>query len=255
MNSEHKIRIAIPEIGQNMRNYVGAVRGIGAEPVVISVSALQINDSTHQEYLDITDFKPENYDGLLLPGGVDIDPARYGEENTGCLGTFPELDELQFGVLDQCVKAGIPIMGICRGYQVINVYFGGSMIQDLKTAKRHARYTLEQPDQLHISHANHGSWLAKIYDTTFPHNSAHHQGIGRLGKGLIIDSRCADDGVIEAIHHEKLPIIGVQWHPERMCFENARTDTVDGTIILHYFLGMCVKRKKRIDFEQESQVI
>ncbi len=255
MNSNHKIRIAIPEIGQNMRNYVGAVRGIGAEPVVISVSELQVNDSTHQEYLDVRDFKPENYDGLLLPGGVDIEPKRYGEENTGCLGTFPALDELQFDVLDRCVKAGLPVMGICRGYQVINVYFGGSMIQDLPTAARHARYSIEEPDKVHVSHANHGSWLSRIYGTTFSHNSAHHQGIGNLGKGLVIDSRCVEDGVIEAIHHESLPIIGLQWHPERMCFENARKDTVDGSVVFHYFLGMCVKEKKREEIAEESHII
>ncbi len=244
MSTEQKVRIAIPEIGQFMRNYDNAVLGVGAEPVIVSVRREHSGQSAQQEYLDFSDFRAENYDGLLIPGGGDVDPKRYGQENTGSYGINTALDTLQFCILDQCIKAGVPVMGICRGYQLINIYFGGTLVQDIPTAAAHAKYAAEEPDKVHRSHANHGSWLSHIYGTSFPVNSAHHQAIDRLGQGLVIDSRCADDGVPEAMHHETLPVIGVQWHPERMSFAHRLFDTVDVRDVLEYFLEMCKKRQK-----------
>ncbi|MDO4632759.1 MAG: gamma-glutamyl-gamma-aminobutyrate hydrolase family protein [Eubacteriales bacterium] len=236
-----------------MRNYVGAVSGVGAEPIVISVTGEQLENPTHQEYLDIQDFRVENYDGLLIPGGVDIEPSRYGQENQACMDVFPELDELQLQVLDAFVKKGLPVLGICRGHQLINVYFGGTLIQHIDTAARHAR-KIEDPDKVHRSYTDSESWLGKIYGTEFPHNSAHHQAADRLGEGLVVDSRCVDDEVIEAVHHEVLPIISVQWHPERMCFANAREDTVDGSDVFRYFLELCRKQQTYRKYEEGAML-
>ncbi len=239
------VRIAVPEIGQDMRNYVGALKGVGIEPVIVSVlkEHTAVNP-VQKEYLDFSEFKAENYDGLMLPGGVDINPKRYGEENQGSINISDALDDLQFAALDMAVKAGIPVLGICRGHQIINVYFGGTMIQDLPTANHHAWNWELQQDRVHTSHANNGSWLSHIYGTQFAHNSAHHQAVGKVGRGLMIDSRCTEDGVVEAMHHETYPIISVQWHPERMCFANARTDTEDGAKLFMYFKHICEMRRK-----------
>ena len=136
--------------------------------------------------------------------------------------------------MDIFVRSGRPVLAICRGHQLANVYFGGTLIQDLPTADVHRHIG---HDQAHLSHAVSGSILAQIYGTDFPINSAHHQGIKDLGKGLSV-IQTSHDGVIEAIVHESLPVLGLQWHPERMCFDTRREDTVDGSLILAHFLSM-----------------
>lgn len=231
-------RIAIPEINQNVKNYTRAVLAAGMEPVVISVQSEQVQQNFQQEYLDYSVFRVEAYDGLLIPGGGDINPARYGQENQGSTMIVDALDELQFAMLDDFVKSGKPVLGICRGHQIINVYFGGTMIQHLPTAFRHAR-NLDEPDKVHCCTAREGSWLAKLYGTEFWHNSAHHQAVDRLGEGLVTDSRCLEDGTVEAIHHQTLPVYGVQWHPERMCLEWERDDTVNGLPVMQYLCRLC----------------
>lgn len=231
-------RIAIPEINQNVKNYVNAAAAAGMEPVVISIQTEQLSSKEQQEYLDYSKFKAEDFDGLLLPGGVDIDPSRYGQENHGSTMVNEKLDELQFDILDDFVKKGKPVFGICRGHQVINVYFGGTMIQHLPTAFRHAR-KLEEPDKVHDCIARPGSWLAELYGTKFTHNSAHHQAVDLCGQNLVVDSHCPEDGTIEAMHHEILPVYSVQWHPERMCLDWERNDTVNGLLALQFFCSVC----------------
>lgn len=182
------------------------------------------------------------YDGLLIPGGWDADPALYGEPNVACQGVNQELDALQLKALRMFVKAEKPVLGICRGEQLINVFFGGSLIQDLPTAGTHSRDPGKNTDKVHGTHAEPSSYLEALYGADFPVNSSHHQGVSRLGEGLKIVQR-ADDGVVEGIVHERLPLWGVQWHPERMCFKHARADTVDGAALLRMFLKECERRR------------
>ncbi len=233
-----RLRIAIPEIDQDVKNYTRAVAAAEMEPVVISVQWEQVQQKFQQEYLDYSEFRVEGYDGLLLPGGGDVNPACYGQENRGSFMIIDELDKLQFAILDDFVKSGKPVLGICRGHQAINVYFGGTLIQHLPTSFRHAR-ELDEPDKVHRCIAKRGSWLAELYGTEFPHNSAHHQAVDRVGEGLIIDSYCPEDGTAEALHHAVLPVYGVQWHPERMCLEHERADTVNGLVVLKFFRRVC----------------
>lgn len=247
-------RIAIPEINQDVKNYTRAVLAAGMEPVVISVQTEQVRQNYQQEYLDYSEFRAEAYDGLLIPGGGDINPARYGQENQGSIMIMDALDELQLNMLDDFVKSGRPVLGICRGHQVINVYFGGTMIQHLPTAFRHAR-GLNEPDKVHRCIAEEGSWLAKLYGVEFPHNSAHHQAVDRLGEGLEADSRCLEDGTIEALHHLTLPIYGVQWHPERMCLALERDDTVNGLPILQFFCRLCGGKPEECGAREESGIM
>lgn len=230
-------RIAIPEMNQDVKNYVRAVQGAGMEPVVVSIQAKQGQQKIQREYLDYAEFRTEDFDGLLLPGGGDINPARYGQKNEGSVMVIDELDELQFAMLDSFVKSGKPVFGICRGHQLINVYFGGTLIQHLPMAFLHSRKP-DEPDKVHLCTVKEGSWLADLYGTEFFHNSSHHQAVDRVGKGLVADSYCPEDGTVESMHHEALPVYSVQWHPERMCLEHRRTDTVDGMAVLQFFRRM-----------------
>lgn len=173
--------------------------------------------------------------GLLLPGGGDVEPVRYGEENRGSHDIDPALDRQQFALLERYRGAGKPILGICRGHQVINVFFGGSLIQDLPGADFHTRRN--GVDSIHPTTAEPGSFAAALYGPSFTVNSAHHQGVGVLGEGLI-PVQYAKDGVIEGVRHAELPIFGVQWHPERMTGRLSRPDTVDGSVLFHFFLSL-----------------
>lgn len=155
-------------------------------------------------------------DALLLPGGGDITPAFFGERNCGSRNIDTELDILQFQALDYALRRKLPILGICKGMQVINVAFGGTITQDLQSAGIH-QYNGQ--DQYHPTNILEGSCLHELYGAYAVVNSAHHQGIGRLGKKLKAIQWCQTDGCIEAIVHDSLPILGLQWHPERLLSE------------------------------------
>lgn len=150
---------------------------------------------------------------LILPGGGDISPAFFGEHNNGSKNIDTELDILQFQALDYAVKQGLPILGICKGMQVINVSFGGTLTQNLPTAAIH-QYIGK--DQYHHTTIMKGSCLYQLYGSEAVVNSAHHQGVRRIGKGLLPIQWCPVDNCVEAIVHETLPILGLQWHPERL---------------------------------------
>lgn len=175
------------------------------------------------------------YDALILPGGGDIDPTLFSAENQGSRSIDPILDRLQLRLLFSFLEKRLPVLGICKGMQMINVCFGGGIIQDLPTRQQHEYIGR---DQIHSSRTQKGSFLHSLYGENFPVNSAHHQGISEPGRDLrIIQS--APDGVAEAISHTSLPVLGVQWHPERMCFSHRRPDTPDGSLLLTHFLSLC----------------
>lgn len=186
---------------------------------------------------------PLLFDGLLLPGGGDVNPLRYGQENTQSYSIKDDLDDLQFSVLDHFFKANKPILGICRGHQVVNVYLGGSLIQHLDTSEDHQPKP-GQGDKVHCVEAADGSVHHQLYGKEFAVNSYHHQAIDRLGEGLKATLYSKEDGVIEACVYPEKNLFIVQYHPERMCFDRARPDTVDGKDIIGYFLDVCRKNRK-----------
>lgn len=173
--------------------------------------------------------------GIVLPGGGDITPAFFGEHNNGSRSIDTELDILQFQALEFCIQHSLPVIGICKGLQVINVAFGGTIHQHLSTASLH-QYQGE--DQYHPTHIAPGSFLEKLYGLSLIVNSAHHQGIKTLGKHLIPIQWCSLDECIEAFTHTSLPIFGVQWHPERL---NAAKTSANGELLLPYLFSFLSK--------------
>ncbi len=176
-------------------------------------------------------------DGLLLPGGGDITPCFYGQTNSDCHTIDTELDLLQLQALDFFVRNRKPVFGICKGMQLINIYFGGTLFQHLPNAEEH-----QQPegDILHTSYTTDSCILSRLYGKRFIINSNHHQAIDKLGKDLYV-MQTAEDGVIEAIAHKKYPVFGVQWHPER--FEvisnslSQKETTLPGSLLLYSFFS------------------
>jgi len=170
--------------------------------------------------------------GLLLPGGGDIHPRRYGAENTASVGIDEGRDEEELRLAAAFIAAGKPILGICRGHQLVNVALGGTLIQHIDG---HA--ATAAGDRVHAVRTAKGSFLADIYGQHFSVNSSHHQALGRLGSGLTPVQWCG--AVIEAAAHDALPIYTVQWHPERL-FEGGREyDTVSGQRLIDWFTEQC----------------
>ena len=157
--------------------------------------------------------------GLVLTGGEDLDPRRYGEDPIAqCGPPIPERDELETTALNLALERDIPVLGICRGCQVLNVYYGGTLYQDLR-AQRPDTGAHEQEAWGGRSHGvtvEPGSRLDEIVrGQVLRINSFHHQAIKDLGPGLQV-AALADDGVIEAVEaRDRAWVIGVQWHPER----------------------------------------
>jgi putative glutamine amidotransferase len=155
-------------------------------------------------------------DGLLLPGGVDLDPALYGEEPHPALGeVHPERDALEVFLARYAVEKGLPTLGVCRGIQAMNVALGGSLHQDLASAG----FTQVQHYQKGRSLGHSVTQVApspldRLFPETFRVNSYHHQGLKRLAPGLR-PVALAPDGLVEAVLLEGHPLfLGVQWHPE-----------------------------------------
>ncbi len=185
---------------------------------------LNIDYTVSTEYSD-------QYDGLLVPGGVDVNPKYYGEENVACYMVNDSLDEKQLPVIKKFIENKKPIFGICRGHQIINVALGGSLIQNIESDIEHR---WQNPnDSYHFSNNSDG-FMKKIYGERCFVNSSHHQAIKKVGNGLKVISK-ADDGIVEAMQHTTLPIMTVQFHPERMCLEFAKDELADGLEIFRYF--------------------
>lgn len=201
------------------RNAV-AVEQAGGLPVLIP-SNLK-SDSLREIY--------ERLDGVLLPGGGDITPELYHEEeSTNLFDLSINRDNTEISLMQWSVEDDLPVFGICRGIQVMNVAMGGSLIQDIpsivETNLRHSIKIKEEQRSkiLHSVSIEQNSQLAKILgETDIMVNSIHHQSIKDVAPNLAIIAR-AEDGIVEGVEMpDKQFVLGVQWHPEDMINDDVR---------------------------------
>jgi len=186
-------------------------------------------------------------DGFVFQGGTDIAPESYGQptiENDAWPGD-PIRDQFELSIMDYAVRNGKPILGICRGFQLMNVYFGGTLFQDIASQRPNSIVHRDANlyDQLnHDIKFTPGAFLAALYDEEKKGrvNSVHHQGVDKLGKDLDVYATCDEDELIEAFgstQFESGKVMGVQWHPE--FFHNSTTPLIDGNTLYSQFLNHC----------------
>lgn len=204
---------------QKCENYISAVLACGGEAIT-STDAFSVEES----------------DGLLLCGGNDIHPSYYGQDIRGAKDFDLERDRREFEIAKAFIDTGKPVFGICRGMQLLNVALGGTLIQHLKDSELHV--SRDGVDARHKVSAS--GILSDLYGQDFVVNSSHHQAIERLGAGLFA---CANyQGVIEAVQHESGMLLGVQFHPERMCLDYKSAPLADGIKLFNYFISICKKK-------------
>lgn len=159
-------------------------------------------------------------DGIVFPGGADVDPAHYGERPHVKLGKInPRLDEIELYVAKRALDAGLPILGICRGCQVVNVAAGGTLVQDIPSQVGGAMKHQQEAPRWYGTHeviVEEDSMAFEVFKTRrLLVNSFHHQAVRDLGKNLVVSGR-AVDGVTEIIEGRKNFVLLVQFHPECM---------------------------------------
>ena len=208
------ITIAIPKFKKDLlriymqSKYTASLRRAGAKAFWIEPDDL---DQAIEKMLQC--------DGLLLSGGEDVDPNFYGQPVSEKCGeiNLPR-DEAELKMLDAFMKTGKPILGICRGEQLMTVYFGGTLHQDIGHLAKSCHYSFRRKNTgCHAVTPTPGTKLEKIMgQQAFTVNSLHHQAADFPGNQLIA-AAVSDDGIIEAVEHpDHRFCIGVQWHPEHM---------------------------------------
>jgi putative glutamine amidotransferase len=179
--------------------------------------------------------------GLLLTGGPDVEPQRYGRapDSDVALHPDPRRDELDLGLLADAERQGWPVLGVCYGCQVLNVFYGGTLIQDLEIAGRSGHFVREPKDFLaHSVRLTPAAAHLAGLPSAFRVNSRHHQAIDLPAGPLAVTVR-AEDGVVEAVERTDAGrfVVGVQWHPENLASE-------PHTEIFRRFLAACLRRAR-----------
>ena len=188
---------------------VDLVRDGGGEPVLLTAPGAPL----------------EALDGVVLPGGGDLDPRLYGEvPGDACYDVSQAQDELDLAVARRSIDAGLPVLGVCRGHQLLNVLYGGTLVQDMHQGSVAHR----EPEPVHGAGpwawhevaVQGGSKVAGLYGgrshaVTVKIASGHHQAVARVGEGLVVTA-AADDGTVEALEDPERWVASVQWHPEAL---------------------------------------
>ncbi len=209
--------------------YINEVLDAGGIPVLLPFSISAEDGTMFMSQLD----------GLLIPGGIDVTPRLYGEE------PIPEVtksilrqDVFEIEMIREASRQNKPILAICRGIQVLNVAYGGTLYQDIHAQKAaflcHQQNVQQKSEKTQMITLLPGSVIHKIYagDKAYV-NSFHHQAIKDLAPGLTATA-FAQDGIVEACESEDGRVIGVQWHPEMLAPEDENSKK-----IFQYFIGLC----------------
>lgn len=188
-------------------DYVDAIVKAGGIPVLLPMC----NKETIDGQLDLVD-------AVIMSGGVDINPLFYNETyhvNQGISSYRRDVYDLS--LLKRCIERKIPVLGICRGMQAMNVAFNGTLYQDNQEAGNVNGHSQKERKQypIHRIDIKEDSFLYDVLGKSYLVNSFHHQSVKDLGEGLVITATCSD-GIVEGIEHKELKCFGVQFHPEMM---------------------------------------
>jgi len=191
----------------------GPNRGAAAPRVLVALGVLLAGGRVVQ-LRPLEPEAPEPYQGVVITGGHDVDPVLYAEDSKVLPHYDPDRDAFESAVIDDAIRTGVPLLGICRGAQLLNVRLGGNLHQDLGQLRRHTsnRRTILPLKTLILERSSR--LCALLGATRTKINSLHHQAIDRLGAGLHVAGRDLD-GIVQAIEHDERDfLVGVQWHPE-----------------------------------------
>lgn len=205
--------IAESEVDLHFADYSKAVTAAGA--LVVGLS----RDAPVEAMVD-------RLDGLVLSGGGDIDPELYGAElEPGCGTIERERDLWEMAILSAALDRELPVFGICRGLQVLNVVRGGTLVQDVapEAGDGHPRFDRPRDELAHPVLLEEGTLGASVYGPSIQVNSLHHQVVAEVGAGLVVSGR-SPDATVEALELPGHPVLAVQWHPEAL----RRTDPDPG---------------------------
>lgn len=204
--------------------YFLALTSVGAIPWMVPL--LHTDEGTLRGIYD-------RLDGVFIAGGVDIDPESYGAERHALCGrTDPPRDRVEMLFVRWALEEGKPVLGVCRGMQVINVVAGGTLYQDCTEeyagAIKHDYFPTAGYERDYLAHGiriEPGTRLHSVFGAESAMvNSMHHQGIRGLGEGLIASAFSADDGLLEALEVDgERFVVGVQWHPEMLIEKDEAT--------------------------------
>lgn len=197
-------------------DYVRTLLAAGAVPLILPIGG---EEATWQKMADAVD-------GLLFPGGVDMDPQLYGEQKHP-LTNIPnrQRDDQELFIMRYALESGKPLLAVCRGFQLLNCLDGGTLHQDIETmvdtSIDHAQFSLRDAD-IHEVALTPGTLLAKVMgENRVMVNSRHHQAVKKIGQGLVASAH-APDGMVEALEFaDGRPCLAVQWHPESLFEKSA----------------------------------
>lgn len=191
-------------ISYTPQGYIEAVQKAGGIPLFLPIGPAEFAKTYIQQI-----------DKLILAGGQDIYPKYYGQKVVDESRHLKSRDQFEVALIDEALRQGKPIFAVCRGMQLLNVYFGGSLYQDIEdlTPVNHMQNPIPREEPSHDLLMENSSFLYPIYGKKAKVNSFHHQAVKTVGQSLTVTAQCSD-GIVEAIENKKQRILGVQWHPD-----------------------------------------
>lgn len=215
--------------------YIKAISENGGIPMIIPYSPRSCDAISLLQHVD----------GIVFPGGTDVNPVLFGEQPGQKLGPVdPEADEFLYDMMEESIRRKLPMLAVCKGMQLLNIALGGTLYQDLSDRKdlsiSHLQF-IDRSFPFHRVNLVKDSILYRIFQEDFIYtNSLHHQGIKNVAEGLKVTGTSCD-GLIEALEGEKIPALGVQWHPEDMIM-NPRNRKMNK--LFQYFIHEMAKRRE-----------